>query len=160
MSSVIKKIILNGVERIIDAPPEMRLIDVLRARLGLTGTKEGCGEGECGACSILLNDDAADSCLVLWGQIADSDRVVTVEGLGSLEHLSPLQRCFVEKGGVQCGACTPGMLITAHALLMKNRSPSRPEIAQAIAGNLCRCTGYAKIVDAIEECARIQKGKK
>lgn len=160
MSSIIKKIFVNNTERIVDAEPQMRLLDVLRARLGLTGTKEGCGEGECGACSVLLNDAAVDSCLVLWGQLADGDRLVTVEGLGSAAHLSPLQECFVNKGGVQCGFCTPGMLIAAQALLIKNPSPTRNEISQAIAGNLCRCTGYAKIADAIEECAARRKGKK
>lgn len=160
MSSVIKKIIVNGAERTTDAPPEMRLLDVLRERLSLTGTKEGCGEGECGACSVLINDRAVNSCLMLWGQLAEGDRVTTVEGLGSAAHLTPLQEAFIKEGGVQCGVCTPGMLVAAEALLRANPEPSRAEIVAAISGNLCRCTGYARIIDAIEKCAGKRKGKK
>jgi aerobic-type carbon monoxide dehydrogenase small subunit (CoxS/CutS family) len=155
MADIIKKLFVNGVEMKVDVPAEMRLVDVLRERLRLTGTKEGCGEGECGSCSVLINDEAVNSCLVIAGQLSDGDRIVTVEGLGKAAHLSPLQTCFVEAGGVQCGACTPGMLIAAQALLNKNLNPTREEIARALAGNLCRCTGYAKIIDAVERCAML-----
>lgn len=141
------------------APPQARLLDVLREEIRLTGTKEGCGEGECGACSVLLNEQVVNSCLVLFGQLVEGDRVVTVEGLGDEHHLSPLQDCFVTEGGTQCGMCTPGMLVAAHALLMKNPRPTREEIAVALAGNLCRCTGYVKIIDAVEQAARILRGE-
>ena len=123
------------------------------------GTKEGCGEGECGACSIILNDDVVHSCLILFGQLSDGDRILTVEGLGDADHLSPLQDCFVSEVGVQCGMCTPGMLIAAHGLLLRNKKPSRDEIATALSGNLCRCTGYVKIIDAVERAASILRGE-
>lgn len=155
-----REITINGTAQAVEAPPETRLLDVLRQKLGLTGTKEGCGEGECGACSVLLNDEPVDSCLVLFGQLSDGDRVLTVEGLGDPAHLAPLQSCFVNESGAQCGICTPGMLICAHALLAKNPKPTREEIAVALAGNLCRCTGYVKIIDAVEKAAAIMRGEK
>jgi carbon-monoxide dehydrogenase small subunit len=159
MTDIIRKIVLNGSEKLVSAPAARRLIDVLRHDLSLPGTKEGCGEGECGACSVLLNDQAVNSCLVLFGQLADGDSLVTVEGLGGADHLSPLQEAFVSEGAAQCGACTPGMLIAAQALLLANPSPTRDEIARALAGNLCRCTGYAKIIEAVELCAKRMKGE-
>lgn len=137
-----------------EGPPLARLLDVLRGPLALTGTKEGCGEGECGACTVLLDGEPVNSCLVAVGQCADRD-VVTVEGLSVGEALSPLQRCFVEHGGAQCGICTPGMLVAAHALLQANRSPTAEDVREAIAGNLCRCTGYQRIVDAILDSAAL-----
>ena len=158
MAMVTRNLIINGTERAFEAPPEMRLLDVLRDIAGLTGTKEGCGEGECGACSVIVNDELVDSCLILFGQLADGDIILTVEGLGDPGHLAPLQRCFIDKSGAQCGICTPGMLMAAHALLMKNEKPTREEIAVALAGNLCRCTGYVKILDAVEEAAAIMRG--
>jgi carbon-monoxide dehydrogenase small subunit len=139
---------VNGRTRKVDSPPLVRLLDVLRGPLALTGTKEGCGEGECGACSVLLDGEPVNSCLVAIGQCQGRE-VVTVEGLSSQEALSPLQRCFVEHGGAQCGICTPGMLIAADALLRANASPTEDDVREAIAGNLCRCTGYQRIVDAI-----------
>lgn len=154
MDEVKRKIVINGTEREIAAPPARRVLDVIREDLRLTGTKEGCGEGECGACSIILNGDVVNACLILFGQLADGDRILTVEGLGDAEHLSALQECFVEQGAAQCGMCTPGMLMAAHALLERCPEPSREEIAAWLAGNLCRCTGYAKIIDAVEEAAR------
>lgn len=160
MLKVIRQIRVNGSELSVEALPEMRLIDVLRDSLGLTGTKEGCGEGECGACSVLINGEVIASCLVLFGQLNDGDRILTVEGLGSEGHLSPIQECFVHEGGVQCGICTPGMLIAAHALLERNKHPTREEIAVAISGNLCRCTGYAKIIASIEKAAEKMRGQK
>ncbi|MFH1830885.1 MAG: (2Fe-2S)-binding protein [Pseudomonadota bacterium] len=154
---ITRKIAINGKECEIKALPQMRLLDVIRQELKLTGTKEGCGEGECGACSILLNDEVINSCLMLFGQLRDGDKIITVEGLGDADHLTPLQKSFIDEGGVQCGMCTPGMLIAAHALLLKNPKPTREEIAQALSGNLCRCTGYAKIIDAVEKAAQIMK---
>ena len=155
--AVTRRLIINGTERQLEAEPQMRLLDVLRDALHLTGTKEGCGEGECGACSVLLNDDVVDSCLVLFGQMKDGDRVLTVEGLGDIDHLSPLQSSFINESGAQCGICTPGMLMAAHALLIKSENPTRDEIATAMAGNLCRCTGYVKIIDAVEKAAAIMR---
>lgn len=134
------------------AVPSARLLDVLREELRLTGTKEGCGQGECGACTVLLDGKAVNSCLVLVGQ-ADGREVLTVEGLAINGQLHPLQEAFIEEGAVQCGYCTPGMLLSAQALLAEIPLPSENEIRVAIAGNLCRCTGYAKIVKAIQSAA-------
>jgi aerobic carbon-monoxide dehydrogenase small subunit len=136
----------------IDAPPLARLLDVLRVSIGLTGTKDGCGEGACGTCTVLLDGVPVNSCLVVVGQCVGRE-IVTVEGLAAGEELSLLQRCFVETGGAQCGICTPGMLISAEALLRDNPRPTDDEIRDAIAGNLCRCTGYQAIVRAISEAA-------
>lgn len=144
---------VNGMAREVDAPPMKRLLDVLREDLRLTGTKEGCGEGECGACSVIIDGEVINSCLVPVCQVAQA-RIITVEGLASDGELEPLQRAFLECGGAQCGICTPGMLIAARALLDANASPSRDEIKEAIAGNLCRCTGYVKIIDAIEQASK------
>jgi carbon-monoxide dehydrogenase small subunit len=143
---------INGVEREVDAPPMQRALDLLRETLRLTGTKEGCGEGECGACSILLDGEVVNSCLVPACQLQNA-AIITVEGLAGAGGLSSLQQAFLELGGAQCGICTPGMLIAARALLDGNPRPSRDEIKEAIAGNLCRCTGYVKIIDAIEAAA-------
>lgn len=143
---------VNGREVSVTAGPLTRLIDVLREELALTGTKEGCGEGECGSCTVLLDGEPVNSCLVPIAQALGRE-VTTVEGLGSLERLAPLQACFISEGGAQCGICTPGMLISAHALLEQTTCPSEAEIRTAIAGNLCRCTGYQRIVNAIREAA-------
>ena len=147
---------VNGIKREVDAPPLKRLLDVLREDLRLTGTKEGCGEGECGACSVIIDGLVINSCLVPVCQ-AEGARVLTVEGLARDGRLDPLQQAFLECGGAQCGICTPGMLIAARALLDENPGPTRDEIKEAIAGNLCRCTGYVKIIDAIERAASGQK---
>jgi carbon-monoxide dehydrogenase small subunit len=144
---------VNNVAREIDAPPMKRALDVLREDLRLTGTKEGCGEGECGACSIIVDGEVINSCLVPVCQL-DGARIVTVEGLARDGQLDSLQQAFLETGGAQCGICTPGMLIAARALLDLNARPTRDEIKEAIAGNLCRCTGYVKIIDAIEQAAK------
>jgi aerobic carbon-monoxide dehydrogenase small subunit len=144
---------VNGRARAVDAPPMKRLLDVLREELRLTGTKEGCGEGECGACSVILDGEVINSCLVPVCQ-AEGSQVITVEGLARDGRLDPLQQAFLECGGAQCGICTPGMLIAARALLDGNPHPARDEIKEAIAGNLCRCTGYVKIIDAIEQAAK------
>lgn len=130
-----------------------RLIDFLRDDRGLTGVKEGCGEGECGACTVVMNGKAVASCLVMAGQ-AEGASITTVEGVARDGQLSQLQQAFVDKGAVQCGFCTPGMIMSAKALLDENPTPSRDEIERAIEGNLCRCTGYVKIIDAIESVGR------
>ncbi|MFO0670009.1 MAG: (2Fe-2S)-binding protein [Polyangiaceae bacterium] len=143
---------VNGRPAATDAPPMARLLDVLRGPLGLTGTKEGCGEGECGACSVMIDGVPVNSCLVACGQVEGQD-ITTVEGLALHGELTALQRCFIDDGGAQCGICTPGMLVAAEALLRKNRSPSADDVRDAIAGNLCRCTGYQRIVDAILHAA-------
>ncbi|MCL5046638.1 MAG: (2Fe-2S)-binding protein [Actinobacteria bacterium] len=129
-----------------------RLLDVLRDQLHLTGTKEGCGTGECGACSIFLNGRLVKSCLVFAVQ-ADGAEILTIEGVGSLERLHPIQEAFAEMGAVQCGFCTPGMVLAAKNLLDQNPDPTEREVREAISGNLCRCTGYSKIVAAVLEAA-------
>jgi carbon-monoxide dehydrogenase small subunit len=146
---------INGTNRVVDAPPIKRLLDVLREDLRLTGTKEGCGEGECGACSVIVDGQVINSCLVPVCQVNGSS-ILTVEGLARDGRLDPLQQAFLECGGAQCGICTPGMLIAARALLDENADPSRDEIKEAIAGNLCRCTGYVKIIDAIEQASMMK----
>ena len=147
---------VNGVERELQPPPMKRLLDVLREDLRLTGTKEGCGEGECGACSVIVDGEVINSCLVPVCQVNGST-ILTVEGLARDGRLDPLQQAFLECGGAQCGICTPGMLIAARALLDGSAHPSRDEIKEAIAGNLCRCTGYVKIIDAIEQAAEMKQ---
>ena len=139
---------VNGAPIEVEATGSRRLLDVLREDLGLTGTKEGCGEGECGACSVLLNGEVVDACLVPVSQ-ARGASVSTVEGLGREGSLSTLQQAFLETGGAQCGICTPGMLMAGAAFLASGAEPSDENIREAIAGNLCRCTGYTKIIDAI-----------
>jgi len=150
------KLQVNGVMHEVEASPTARLLDVLRGPLGLTGTKEGCGEGECGSCTILLDGLPVNACLVLAGQ-AEGAEILTVEGLAA-GQLAPLQQCFVDDGGAQCGICTPGMLIAAEALLRRNKAPDDAEIREAIAGNICRCTGYQRIVDAIKHAAVVRAG--
>ena len=151
---------VNGRARRVRVPPMKRLLDVLRQDCGLTGTKEGCGEGECGACTVLLDGVTVNSCLVPAVQAAGS-RILTVEGLASGPRLTALQRAFVSMGGAQCGICTPGILISAHDLLRrsKGRVPSDAEVRDALAGNLCRCTGYQKIVEAVQHAARDSKAR-
>jgi carbon-monoxide dehydrogenase small subunit len=149
--------VLNGKPVEIEAPADRRTVDLLREDLGLTGTKEGCGAGECGACTILVDGTSRLSCLMLACQLGGRS-VTTVEGLAAGERLHPLQESFVEAGAVQCGFCTPGMLLATAELLERNPSPSRPEIREGLSGNLCRCTGYQKIVDAVEAAApRLKK---
>ncbi len=145
---------VNGKRRTATVAPMKRLLDVLREDLALTGTKEGCGEGECGACTVVLDGRPVNACLVPAIH-ADRARIVTVEGLAKGRSLSALQQAFVELGGAQCGICTPGMLVTASALLesMPGKVPSDADVRQALAGNLCRCTGYQKIVDSVRAAA-------
>jgi carbon-monoxide dehydrogenase small subunit len=143
---------LNGREVSIETDAETRLLDVLREDLHLAGTKEGCGEGECGACTVLLDGLPVNSCLIPAPQVDGRD-VLTIEGLAEGNHLHPLQAAFVEQGAVQCGFCTPGFVLSAYALLRSNSSPTDEEIITALEGNLCRCTGYGKIVSAVRSAA-------
>lgn len=147
---------VNGRARPYEGPPFKRLIDVLREDLRLTGTKEGCGEGECGACTVLLDGEPVNSCLIPVCQ-ADGRAVETVESLGRPRALSPLQKCFLEKGGAQCGICTPGMLMAAKAHLDGGGKRDDASIREALSGNLCRCTGYQHIVDSVLSCAELSK---
>lgn len=140
--------VVNGQQVEVEAAGSRRLLDVLREDLGMTGTKEGCGEGECGACSVLVDGALVDACLVPLSQ-AHGTQVRTVEGLAEPGTLGVLQQAFLETGGAQCGICTPGMLIAGEAFLASGVEPTDDNIREAIAGNLCRCTGYAKIIDAI-----------
>ncbi len=145
---------VNGKSCSLDICPTMRLIDLLRDELGLTGTKEGCGEGECGACTVIIDGEAVNSCLVLAPQVRGKE-IITVEGLAGDGELDSLQQKFIEHSAVECGFCTPGMLMSAKALLMKNPHPSEEEIRQALAGNLCRCSGYSKIIEAVKDVASL-----
>ncbi len=142
------RLTVNGEEVTLDVPGMRRLLDALREDLGLTGTKEGCGEGECGACSVIVDGRVVDACLVPVCQVEGAD-VRTVEGLGVGGRLDALQQAFLETGGAQCGICTPGMLMAGRAYLDEGGGPVDEDIREAIAGNLCRCTGYTKIIDAI-----------
>lgn len=146
------KLSVNGKEYQAQVDASTRLVDLLRNHLHLLGTKEGCGKGECGACTVLMNGKTVMSCLVLAVQANGAD-IITVEGLGGEDALHPLQQAFITHGAVQCGYCTPGMLLSAKYLLDNNPRPTREEIRQAISGNLCRCTGYVKIIEAIEAVA-------
>ena len=149
---------VNGVGRSLDIDPALRLIDVLRDHLDLTGTKEGCGEGECGACTVIMAGRAVNSCLVLALQAQDQE-VVTIEGLAQDGRMDALQQAFIDEGAIQCGFCSPGMLMSSKALLLKTPQPSEAQIRTAIAGNLCRCTGYEKIVKAVQTVARRDGGR-
>jgi len=139
---------VNGRQYALDIKVNRALLDVLRDDLGLTGTKEGCGSGDCGACTVLLDGKSVDSCLVLAVE-ADGREIVTVEGLARGNRLDPLQEAFVQEGAVQCGFCTSGMLMAGKGLIAENPAPTEGEVRKAIAGNLCRCTGYVRIVKAI-----------
>ena len=139
---------VNGEERVADVGPTTTLTELLREHLDLTGTKVGCGRGECGACTVILDGSPVNSCLVFAVQ-CDGRRVLTIEGLDANGEHDRIQSAFIESGAVQCGFCTPGMIMSAYALLSSNPRPTRREIEEAISGNLCRCTGYVKIVDAV-----------
>jgi carbon-monoxide dehydrogenase small subunit len=143
---------VNGQQRTVSSYPMARLLDVLREEMGLTGAKEGCGEGECGACAMLLNGDLVNSCLVPVLEIAGSD-IVTIEGLEQDGRLHPIQQAFAETGGTQCGICTPGMILASYQLLKRHPQPTLQQIREGLAGNLCRCTGYRKIFDAVRKAS-------
>jgi aerobic carbon-monoxide dehydrogenase small subunit len=144
---------INGREYDLVIPVNRTLTQVLRENIRLTGTKQGCEVGDCGSCTVLLDGQPVNSCLILAVE-AEGHEILTIEGLSDEGRLHPLQQAFVEHGGIQCGFCSPGMILTAKALLDKNPSPGRSEIREAISGNLCRCTGYQKIVEAIESVAK------
>ncbi len=147
------QLLVNGKTQPVEVEPRETLAEVLRDRLGLTGTKLGCQEGDCGSCTVILAGHAVSACLVLAVEAAGKP-VVTIEGLEAEGALHPLQRAFMEKGAVQCGFCTPGMVLAAKALLDRNPQPEEAEIREAISGNLCRCTGYQKIVEAVQSVSR------
>ncbi len=141
---------INGLDTELEVHGDERAIDIIREGLGLTGTKEGCGTGECGACAILMNGRARLSCLTLAAQL-DGATLTTIEGLGTANQPHPLQQAFAEHGAVQCGFCSPGMIVAATDLLARNPHPSRDEIREGLSGNLCRCTGYSRILDAVDK---------
>ncbi len=152
--------LLNGNKTYLEIPSHRLLLDLLRDDIGLTGTKEGCGTGDCGACTVLLNGKPVNSCLVLSGEI-DGAELVTIEGLKVGSELHPVQKAFIQDGGVQCGYCTSGMLMMVKSLLDENLNPTDEEIRFALSGNLCRCTGYAKIVLAVKDAAKeLREGRR
>lgn len=147
------RLTVNGRRVECEADAEARLLDLLRETLHLTGTKEGCGEGECGACTVLVDGRAVNSCLIPAPSV-DGKAVLTIEGIGDGDRLHPIQQAFVDAGGVQCGFCTPGFVMSTYALLETNPNPTDEEIRHALEGNLCRCTGYERIIDAVRLAAR------
>jgi carbon-monoxide dehydrogenase small subunit len=149
---------LNGKIIRMDVPSHRLLLDLLRDEIGLTGTKEGCGTGDCGACTIIMNGKPVNSCLILSGELDGGD-VTTIEGLKIGPELHSIQKAFVQDGGAQCGYCTPGMLMMSKALLDENSDPSEEDIRFALSGNLCRCTGYAKIIQAVQDAAAMMRQK-
>jgi aerobic carbon-monoxide dehydrogenase small subunit len=149
---------INGQTKTIQSPPMKRLLDVLREELRLTGTKEGCGEGECGACSVIFNGDLVNSCLIPALQ-ADGAEITTIEGLAHHERMHPIQQCFLENGGAQCGICTPGMVLATHHLLERYPQPTLVQIQEGLSGNLCRCTGYMRIFEAVQAAAHAGAAK-
>lgn len=145
---------VNGREVIVSCPPTKTLLDVLREDLNLTGSKECCGKGECGSCTVQLNGESVCSCLVMVSQV-NNQAIKTVEGVGSSEDMDVIQQAFIDEGATQCGYCTPGFIVSAHTYLNKvNHVPSMDEIQTALGGNLCRCTGYSKIIKAVETAAK------
>lgn len=153
MNNIIVNFTVNRKRYKVETKPNQTLLYLLRDELGLTGTKDGCSEGECGACTVLLNGEPVNSCLVLAGQV-EGREVLTIEGLGQDYQYHPVQRAFVEEAAVQCGFCTPGLIMSSVALLGHTPTPSAEEIQTALSGNLCRCTGYTKIVQAVERAAK------
>ncbi len=152
MNYLTVKFTLNGEMVEVSCPVDTMLVDLLRRDLAMTGTKIGCREGECGACTVIINGEAVDSCLVPAAKVIGAE-VETIEGLANGDTLHPLQTAFIEKGAIQCGFCTPGMIMSAKALLDKNQSPDDAQILESVGGNICRCTGYVKIKEAVEQAA-------
>jgi carbon-monoxide dehydrogenase small subunit len=147
---------LNGTLMEVEVPPHWTLLKLLREKLGLTGTKEGCGIGECGACTVLIDGMTVNACLVLALKV-EGRKIETIEGLGSRDSLHPLQKSFIDHGAIQCGFCIPGILMSSKALLEQNSNPNREEIKEALSGHLCRCTGYHQIIEAIEAAGNKRK---
>ncbi len=157
-SKIVLTCMVNGQPQTVQVYPMARLLDVLREELRLTGAKEGCGEGECGACAVLLDGELVNSCLVPAAQVQSAE-IITIEGIAGHERLHAVQKAFIECGGAQCGICTPGMLMAALDVMRRNSQPSEGEIRSALAGNLCRCTGYTGILKSIlEACRRPEAG--
>lgn len=152
------KLVINGKSYDLKVEPWRTLLEVIREDLKLTGTKEGCGEGECGSCTVIMNGKTVNSCLVPAME-ADNQEITTIEGLSEGDNLHPIQEAFVKHSGMQCGFCTPGMIMSAKALLDNNPNPSQEEIKEGIAGNFCRCTGYTKIIESISAAADGVKGE-
>ena len=148
------QISLNGEWEIVDVPSQMTLLQMLRDKLARTGTKNGCMAGECGACTVLLDGEPVNSCMVLAVE-CDGANIITIEGLAHDGRLDPLQQAIIDEGGVQCGFCTPGILISARALLDRNPQPNDDDIREALVGNLCRCTGYLRIIEAVKDAAGV-----
>ena len=153
MSTVKRTWKINGKSVTVRAPAGRRLLDVLREDLGLIGSKESCGEGECGACTVLIDNEPTVSCILPIGQLADGAEILTIEGIEKKRAGKLLQQAFIEVGAVQCGFCIPGMIVSSYALLLRNLKPSAKAIRAGLAGNLCRCTGYAKIIAAVKLAA-------
>ena len=151
-------LMVNGEKCQVIVEPAESLLDVLRVKLNKTGTKKGCNEGDCGACTVIMNGRPVNACLVLAFE-ADNADILTIEGLADNAQLHPLQESFIKYGGLQCGFCTPGMIMIAKALLDRNPNPTEEEIRKAVAGNICRCTGYVKIVQSISEAAKLIRGE-
>jgi aerobic-type carbon monoxide dehydrogenase small subunit (CoxS/CutS family) len=150
------RVIINGIVRTASVAPETTLLELLRDRFSLTGAKLGCGVGDCGACTVLLDAKAVNACLVLAGQ-ANGRSVLTIEGLGTPKQLHPIQKAFEQTGALQCGFCGPGVILSAKALLDENPEPSAHDIRDALAGNLCRCTGYSKMIEAVQDAAKLMR---
>lgn len=149
---------INGETEVVNVPSHMTLLEMIREELALTGTKNGCSSGECGACTVMMNGEPVNSCMVLAVEANGAD-ITTVEGLAQDNQLDPLQEAFIESGAVQCGFCTPGVLISSKSLLMRTPDPTEDEIREALVGNLCRCTGYVRIVDGVKEAVKIGKAQ-
>ena len=152
------RFVLNGKQYELMIKPWETLLELIREDLNLTGTKEGCGQGECGSCTVIMNGKTVNSCLVLAIE-ADGQEILTIEGLSDNDRLHPIQEAFVSQSGMQCGFCTPGMIMSAKALLDSNPDPTEAEIRESISGNFCRCTGYTKIIESISAAADLMKGK-
>ena len=161
MNPVKRTWILNGKPVAVRFPPGRRLLDVLRDDLGLIGSKESCGEGECGACTVIIDNEPSVSCIIPFGQLADGTEILTIEGIEKKRAGREIQKAYLECGAVQCGFCIPGMVVSSYALLCKNPKPSTKAIREGLAGNLCRCTGYTKIIAAVKLAAsRIPSAKR
>ena len=151
------KLSVNDTEYTIYVKPQTTLLDIIREDLGLIGAKEGCGEGECGACTVLMDGLAVNACLILAAE-ADGKKITTIEGLAKGSELHPIQQAFVDVGGLQCGFCTPGMILSTKALLDRNNNPTDEEIRKGLEGNFCRCTGYTKIIESVKIAAQKMRG--
>ena len=152
------RLTVNGSQHALSVPPETTLLGLLRNQLGHTGAKLGCDVGDCGACTVIVDGKPVNACLMLAGQ-ADGREILTIEGLASREQLHPIQRAFEEHASLQCGFCGPGVILSAKALLDENPDPSRQEVRDGLAGNLCRCTGYTKMIDAVLHAARVMRNE-